>query len=86
MKTNEDFALYIFIWISVEEGDGMDFSELRKTVEEIEVVDGHSHNIVAFDSNSISSGFAQAFIVGAFADADAIAFAQTSLTFKVTSS
>ncbi|XP_027936135.1 protein fluG-like [Vigna unguiculata] len=68
--------------IEVEEGDGMDFSELRKTVEEIEVVDGHSHNIVAFDSNSISSGFAQAFIVGAFADADAIAFAQTSLTFK----
>ncbi|WVY99050.1 hypothetical protein V8G54_031201 [Vigna mungo] len=60
----------------------MDLSELRKTVEEIEVVDGHSHNIVAFDSNSISGGFVQAFTVGAFVDADAIAFAQTSLSFK----
>ncbi|KAG2403003.1 uncharacterized protein HKW66_Vig0247270 [Vigna angularis] len=60
----------------------MDLSELRKTVEEIEVVDGHSHNIVAFDSNSISGGFVQAFTVGAFVDPDAIAFAQTSLSFK----
>ncbi|XP_047164637.1 protein fluG-like [Vigna umbellata] len=63
-------------------GEEMDLSELRKTVEEIEVVDGHSHNIVAFDSNSISGGFVQAFTVGAFVDLDAIAFAQTSLSFK----
>ncbi|QCE05449.1 Metal-dependent hydrolase [Vigna unguiculata] len=60
----------------------MDLSELRKTVEEMEVVDGHSHNIVAFYSNSISSGFVQAFTVGASADPDAAAFAQTTLSFK----
>ncbi|CAJ1968861.1 unnamed protein product [Sphenostylis stenocarpa] len=69
---------------AIQEGEeeGMDLSELRKTVEEVEVVDGHSHNIVALDSNSISNGFAQAFTVGAFGDPDAIAFAQTSLSFK----
>ncbi|KHN39009.1 Protein fluG [Glycine soja] len=66
---------------SLVEGEGMDFSELRKAVEEVELVDGHSHNIVALNSTSIS-GFVQAFTVGAFVDADAIAFAQTSLSFK----
>jgi len=70
----------------VKEEEKMDLSELKKTVEEIAVVDGHSHNIVAFDSKSIPGGFVQAFTVGAFADAHAIAFAQTSLSFKVTSS
>lgn len=60
----------------------MCFEELREAVENVEVVDGHAHNTVAFDSNSISAGFIQAFTVGAFADPDAIAFAQTSLSFK----
>ncbi|RZB85938.1 Protein fluG isoform K [Glycine soja] len=71
----------IYIDSSLVEGEGMDFSELRKAVEEVELVDGHSHNIVALNSTSIS-GFVQAFTVGAFVDADAIAFAQTSLSFK----
>lgn len=61
------------------------FEELREAVENVEVVDGHAHNTVAFDSNSISGGFIQAFTVGAFADPDAIAFAQTSLSFRVIS-
>ncbi|XP_027933918.1 protein fluG-like [Vigna unguiculata] len=68
--------------LNLVEREGMDLSELRKTVEEMEVVDGHSHNIVAFYSNSISSGFVQAFTVGASADPDAAAFAQTTLSFK----
>lgn len=75
----------IYIDSSLVEGEGMDFSELRKAVEEVELVDGHSHNIVALNSTSIS-GFVQAFTVGAFVDADAIAFAQTSLSFKVITS
>ncbi|XP_029125086.1 protein fluG-like isoform X3 [Cajanus cajan] len=66
---------------SVVEGEKMDFSELRKAVEEVEVVDGHSHNIVASESNSVY-GFIQAFTVGAFGDAEAFAFAQQSLSFK----
>jgi len=70
----------------VTQEEGMELSELRETVEEIEMVDGHCHNLVEFDSNSITGGFVQAFTVGAFADADAIAFAQTSLSFKVSSS
>ena len=85
-EMNEDCAYCMLVWISVVEREGMDLSELRKTVEEMEVVDGHSHNIVAFYSNSISSGFVQAFTVGASADPDAAAFAQTTLSFKVTSS
>ncbi|KAL2323186.1 hypothetical protein Fmac_027565 [Flemingia macrophylla] len=66
---------------SAEEGEKMDFSVLRKAVEEVESVDGHCHNIVAFDSNSVQ-GFIQAFTVGAFGDAEAFAFAQQSLSFK----
>ncbi|KAK7355595.1 hypothetical protein VNO80_14855 [Phaseolus coccineus] len=68
--------------LKLAQEEGMELSELRETVEEIEMVDGHCHNIVEFDSNSITGGFVQAFTVGAFADADAIAFAQTSLSFK----
>ncbi|KAL9318212.1 hypothetical protein ACSQ67_014729 [Phaseolus vulgaris] len=68
--------------LKLTQEEGMELSELRETVEEIEMVDGHCHNLVEFDSNSITGGFVQAFTVGAFADADAIAFAQTSLSFK----
>ncbi|KAK7392504.1 hypothetical protein VNO78_20945 [Psophocarpus tetragonolobus] len=75
------FAIEELKYCSVVEGEEMDLSELRKVVEEIELVDGHSHNIVAFDSKAISS-FVQAFTVGAFADADSLAFAQSSLSFK----
>ena len=28
----------------------MDFRELREAIEEVELVDGHAHNIVALDS------------------------------------
>ncbi|XP_027363467.1 protein fluG [Abrus precatorius] len=54
----------------------MDLSELRKAVEEVELVDAHAHNIVALDSN-----FA---FIHAFSEAygDAVAFSQHSLSFK----
>ncbi|KAK7277447.1 hypothetical protein RJT34_22460 [Clitoria ternatea] len=57
----------------------MDFSELKKTVDEVELVDGHAHNIVALDSNS---AFIHTFTVGAFGDPDAIAFSRHTLSFK----
>ncbi|KAK7345484.1 hypothetical protein VNO77_16088 [Canavalia gladiata] len=75
-------------WKTLEDGGNtqrmdLNLSELRKAVEEIELVDGHSHSIVDLHSDS---HFIHAFTVGAFADADAIAFSQHALSFKVTSS
>jgi hypothetical protein len=57
----------------------MDFSELRKTIEEVELVDGHAHNLVALDSNFT---FIHAF---SLAHGNAVASTQHSLPFKVTS-
>lgn len=54
----------------------MDFSELRKTIEEVELVDGHAHNLVALDSNF---AFIHAF---SLAHGDAVASTQHSLPFK----
>jgi hypothetical protein len=55
----------------------MDWSELRKAVEEIELVDGHAHNLVALDSNFP--------FIHAFSEAQghALASSQHSLSFKV---
>ncbi|XP_073223978.1 protein fluG [Cicer arietinum] len=55
----------------------MDLSELRKVVEEVELVDGHAHNIVSFHSNLP--------FIHAFSEAqgdDALASSQHSLSFK----
>ncbi|XP_020205025.1 protein fluG [Cajanus cajan] len=54
----------------------MELSELRKAVEEVEVVDGHAHNIVSLDSNF---AFIQAF---SEAYGDALTFAPNTLCFK----
>ncbi|KAE9619649.1 hypothetical protein Lalb_Chr02g0155491 [Lupinus albus] len=54
----------------------MDFSELKKAVEEVELVDGHAHNMVALDS---TFPFINAF---AAALGDALIFAPHSLSFK----
>ncbi|KAK7345483.1 hypothetical protein VNO77_16087 [Canavalia gladiata] len=54
----------------------MDLSELRKAVEEVELVDAHAHNIVAVDSKlPFIHAFSEAF-------GDAVAFSQHSLSFK----
>ncbi|KAK2401154.1 type-1 glutamine synthetase [Trifolium repens] len=54
----------------------MDWSELRKAVEEIELVDGHAHNLVALDSNFP--------FIHAFSEAQghALSSSQHSLSFK----
>ncbi|XLR12573.1 hypothetical protein S83_040511, partial [Arachis hypogaea] len=54
----------------------MDFSELRRTVEEVELVDAHAHNIVSIDSNFP--------FIHAFSEAygDAVSFSPHSLSFK----
>lgn len=56
----------------------MELSELRKAVEEVELVDAHAHNIVSLDSN-----FA---FIHAFSEAygDAVTFSPHTLSFKVT--
>ncbi|MCI39245.1 protein fluG-like, partial [Trifolium medium] len=51
----------------------MDFSELKKAIEEVELVDGHAHNLVALDSNF---AFIHAF---SLAHGDAVASTQHSL-------
>lgn len=56
----------------------MDLSELRKAVEEVEVVDGHAHNIVSIQSNL---PFIHAF---SEASGDALTSSTHSLSFKVT--
>jgi len=57
----------------------MDISELRKTVEEVELVDAHAHNIVSLHSNfSFIHAFSEA-------NGDALTFSPNSLSFKVTS-
>ncbi|KEH42148.1 protein fluG [Medicago truncatula] len=54
----------------------MDFSVLRKTIESVELVDGHAHNLVAVDSNfSLIHAFS-------LAHGDAVASTQYSLSFK----
>lgn len=55
----------------------MDLSELRKAIEEVELVDGHAHNLVALHSNL---PFIHAF---SEAQGDAIVSSQHSLSFKV---
>lgn len=57
----------------------MDFSELKKTIDEMEIVDGHAHNLVALDSNF---AFIHAFSL-AHGD-DALSSTQHSQSFKVT--
>ncbi|RHN79701.1 putative glutamine synthetase [Medicago truncatula] len=54
----------------------MDLSELRKAVEEVELVDGHAHNIVSLQSNLP--------FIHSFSEAhgDALASSQHSLSFK----
>lgn len=55
----------------------MDFSELRKTIEEAELLDAHAHNIVAVDSTfPFINGFSEA-------HGDALSHAVHSLSFKV---
>lgn len=58
----------------------MDFSELRKAIEEVELVDGHAHNLVALDS---IFAFIHAF---SLAHGDTVSFSPHSLSFKVTPS
>lgn len=55
----------------------MDLTDLRKAVEEVELVDAHAHNLVDLDSNL---AFIHAF---SEANGDAISFAPHSLSFKV---
>jgi len=56
----------------------MNFSVLRKTIEEVELVDGHAHNLVAVNSSfSLIHAFS-------LAHGDAVASTQYSLSFKVT--
>ncbi|RDX78982.1 fluG, partial [Mucuna pruriens] len=54
----------------------MDLSELRKAVEEVELVDAHAHNIVSLDSNLA--------FIHAFSEAygDAVTFSPHTLSFK----
>ncbi|CAI8602514.1 unnamed protein product [Vicia faba] len=54
----------------------MDLSELKKAVEEVELVDGHAHNLVALHSNF---PFIHAF---SEAQSDALASSHHSLSFK----
>jgi len=57
----------------------MDFTELRKAVEEVELVDAHAHNIVSLHSNfSFIHAFSEA-------NGEALTFSPNSLSFKVTS-
>ncbi|KAJ7972323.1 Glutamate-ammonia ligase-like protein [Quillaja saponaria] len=54
----------------------MDFTELKKAVEEVELVDAHAHNIVALDSNfPFIRGFSEA-------DGEALSYSTHSLSFK----
>lgn len=54
----------------------MDFTELRKAIEEVELVDGHAHNIVALDSTfPFIRGFSEA-------EGDALSYAPHSFSFK----
>ncbi|CAJ1968859.1 unnamed protein product [Sphenostylis stenocarpa] len=54
----------------------MDMSELRRAVEEVELVDAHAHNIVSLRSNfSFSHAFSEA-------NGDALAFSPRTLSFK----
>ena len=55
----------------------MDFKELREAIEEVELVDGHAHNIVALDS---TFPFIRCF---SEAEGDALSYAPHSLSFKV---
>lgn len=58
----------------------MDLSELKKAVEEVELVDGHAHNIVSIQS---SLPFIHAF---SEASGHALTSSTRTLSFKVTSS
>lgn len=55
----------------------MEFAELREAVENIELVDGHAHNIVALDSSFP--------FINSFSEAtdEALSYAPHSLSFKV---
>lgn len=55
----------------------MEFEELREVVENIELVDGHAHNIVPLDS---SFHFIQSF---SEATGPALSYAPHTLSFKV---
>lgn len=54
-----------------------DYRELKESVDQIELVDAHAHNIVALDSSFP--------FIGTFSEAtgDALSFAPHSLSFKV---
>lgn len=59
----------------------MDFRQLREAIEEVKLVDGHAHNIVALDSTfPFIRYFSEA---EAEAEADALSCAPHSLSFKV---
>lgn len=54
-----------------------DYRELKESIDQIELVDAHAHNIVALDSSFP--------FIGTFSEAtgDALSFAPHSLSFKV---
>ena len=56
----------------------MELSELRKAVEEVELVDAHAHNIVSLDSNfACIYAFSKAY-------GDAVTFSPHIVSLKVT--
>lgn len=73
-------ALTISETHTLGKSESMDFNELRKAVEEVELVDGHAHNLVEVDSNI---PFIHAF---SLAHGDAVSFSNSSIAFKVTPS
>ncbi|KAL2933393.1 Protein fluG [Bienertia sinuspersici] len=52
------------------------FAELQETIEKMELIDGHAHNIVSIDS---SFPFIKCF---SEAEGDALSFAPHTLSFK----
>ncbi|XP_057427547.1 protein fluG-like [Lotus japonicus] len=69
-------ALTISETHTLGKSESMDFNELRKAVEEVELVDGHAHNLVEVDSNF---PFIHAF---SLAHGDAVSFSNSSIAFK----
>lgn len=60
-----------------EEEGGMEFGDLRKAIEEVELIDAHAHNIVDLNSNfSFIHAFSEV-------NGDAVSFSHHSLSFKV---
>ena len=69
-------SLSALVKLSKAEGD-MDFADLRRAVEKVELIDAHAHNIVELNSNL-------PFICAFFeAHGDAVSFVPHSISFKV---